>query len=327
MGDEQTKWVTRGGYFIEVNESGSSCRVSYEDRMEIPHIAGFGRTPDQPIPFVYFIGHQFEPMVNPGAYHLFGSRRFRVVVPYAHTKDRSEGSLSFRISSASDQYPVFVAHYPSVRDFLAGDGKHRRGKEYVIMDPEVPRIQLITLKVKRPDVIILLLHPVAMGGEGLEERVEYSHVRASDLSGTSDVPIELAGDPVFIARIHLRSLDLEAVQNLIVDYELSEDEIQFIRTFLQIMIKNERNDRDLIAARSELESLDESFRLGTILIKEDHHAFDREMDQGIPPKVAGNLEPLVKKLRQSVKNKDDEIYLWEVEYRLGQMSQGKDASK
>jgi hypothetical protein len=51
------------------------------------------------------------------------------------------------------------------------------------------------------------------------------------------------------------------------------------------------------------------------------------MDEGIPGKVAGYLAPLVKKLRQNVKNKDDEIYLWEVEYRLGQMAEGKDASK
>jgi hypothetical protein len=238
-------------------------------------------------------------------------------VPYRYLPSREQKNLRLRCPSASDQFPAYIFWYASVKE--AYSVLMRKAKnQFVILSPNIPKIDLITLNVKFPNVKILILHPSESEIQADAAVKSQAEIRAADLFKTGGAE-SLTGDPVFLARIHLRNLDLEASRDLIIQYNLTLDEIQFIRTFLTAMVRNERNDKDLIAAKEELISIDEMYRLAAILMKDEKRVFDAELDRGMRSRTASFLIPVVIKLRKNAKNKDDEIYLWECEYRLGQM--------
>ncbi|HOJ28890.1 MAG TPA: hypothetical protein PL059_07420 [Spirochaetota bacterium] len=61
--------------------------------------------------------------------------------------------------------------------------------------------------------------------------------RAIDQMNNVDINL-LSQNPVFLARIHLRNLDLVRVKQIILDMDITESDAQYIIAFLSTMIKN-----------------------------------------------------------------------------------------
>lgn len=61
--------------------------------------------------------------------------------------------------------------------------------------------------------------------------------RATDQMNNVDINL-LSQNPVFLARIHLRNLDLVRVKQIILDMDITESDAQYIIAFLSTMIKN-----------------------------------------------------------------------------------------
>jgi len=106
---------------------------------------------------------------------------------------------------------------------------------------------------------------------------------------------------------------------------MSAEEIQFVRTFLQIMIRNEQGKDELVGARPELERLDELYRLSALVIGGDIDGFEQELERGIDGRVAPDLLSLISRKRAQAEDKEREIQFWEWEYRL-QKAAGEEAA-
>lgn len=311
---------SRGGYDIYIAPDNASCIVTFDGHPEYPR-TGLNRSIDQSIARICFIGQRITPQVTTGEVTLVPNRGFRLYIPFDLDHDGEPHSLRIACGSTSDHFPVLIDHCKSVQEYLnsfPGSGSHR----FVCFPYGSAKVEIMKLKILRAGIKILILHPPEGAEEPAAPVEKIEPVRASDMAD-SGAGSSLKGDPVFLARIHLRNLDLEETRSLLLDFILSQEEIEFIRTFLRNMIRNERNDKDLVAARSELQALDELFRLGQILLHEERNKFDAELDSGIDPRVSGFLMPLVARLRSRADSKDDEILLWEWEYRLGKLASGK----
>ncbi|MBI3395439.1 MAG: hypothetical protein HY042_06365, partial [Spirochaetia bacterium] len=225
--------------------------------------------------------------------------------------------LTLACSSASDQFPVYVSQKDSVKSYLAKDSKSYR---FIVTDESTPRIDLVTLKGRNAESQILVLHPErAPEAPQAKAGVDPGKVRANDLLAAG-MAGESAQNAVFIARVHLRNLDLPKIRELIMERPLASEEVMFIRTFLQIMIKNEHNKPELVGVKGELQKLDEICRLASLVESTDRTLFDIELDKGVAPSIAKDMAKFVAAKRGRATSKDDEILFWEWEYRLNKMA-------
>jgi hypothetical protein len=167
----------------------------------------------------------------------------------------------------------------------------------------------MTLKVKNAEVQILLVQEEDELKK--EQAAGQEKVRATDMLAQG-AGREHTSNPVFMARVHLRNLQLENVKQLLYDFELKADEIEFIRTFLSIMIKNENSKEDLRLVQGQLKIMDAMFCYMLDVLKR------KSPDELKPlvPEAAKELKRLMGYYRQKALNKEDEIYFWELEYRL-----------
>lgn len=307
--------VTRQGNQVQVNPGGRSCSILIDGRKENPRMVAGMKTSDQPISRIIFVGPDLEPGTEEEGVQLFPNRKFRLHIPFRYLPTHTMQQLTLRCNSVSDQFPADIRQVERM-DELPELLQKGNPFQYVVLAPGFKKMDLIKLKVYFSSTKVLLVKPPETESES--ENQSPAVVRATDMVRNQELS-QLSGDPVFLARIHLRNLDLDATRQLLLDFNLNGEEIQFIRTFFHIMIRNERNDKDLLAARKELENLDELFRLGQILLKEDRTAFDHELERGMNPRVAEYLIPVVSKIRKTTDKKEDEIYFWECEFRLSRM--------
>ena len=313
---QDVELVTRAGHVIKVKPARSTCIVYMDNEPEVVQLAGGRSTMDQVVPFVVFLGEDFQLRLDPGHVELVDSRRGRVAIPYA-LGGGPDRFISISCHSRVDQFPVQVQHYPSVKQFMAREGEGHPYR-YMVLDQNISRIDMVTLKVKNPDARILILReevrqevkPKPRASELAPDRV-----RATDLAGGGGGS-EFSNNPVFNARVHLRNLHLDRVKNLLNEFDMSVEEIEFIRTFLGIMIKNDQQKSELAEFEAELRRIDELYRLSARIVARDQDGFEQELEQGIDPVVAEDLGRLIARKRAAASNKEEEIQYWEWEYRL-----------
>lgn len=308
---------TRGGVLIKIKPARLHCIVFFQNKPENSSIDG---SMEQTIPAIAFIGKNFSLTLPVGEISLVPSRGGRLAVPYRLSSSPGDKHLSLSCGSASDQFPVLLKHYESPRQFLSGEGSGHPFR-YLVLDQSVPRIDMVTLKVKNPEAQMLIVQENKSPGynKPAQSPVAPENMRATDIAeqGGGD-----SRNPVFMARIYLRNLNLDQVRQLLFDFDLKAEEVEFIRTFLRIMIKNENGKRELQSVQSRLEVLDELYRLSGIILSGRYDHFNHELDKGLRSDVAGEVRALVSNYRLKAVRKEDEIRYWEWEYRIQKMEGG-----
>ncbi|MBE7440689.1 MAG: hypothetical protein HS115_19755 [Spirochaetales bacterium] len=288
------------GAIIKIKPARAVCIVFRAGRPESP--AG---QMEQSIPVIALIGKEVRPEMKSGEFLLAPCKHGRVIVGYLQGGVLRR--LFITIHSQADEFPIYVMHYETARAFLSAEGQGNPYR-YIVCDPSVPRIDMMTLKIKNGDAQILLIQPAE---EAPAEPLQ-KPVRATDLMAQSGTA-EHASNPVFMARVHLRNLHLDRVKQLLYDFRLKAEEIEFIRTFLTLMIRNVQNKEDLRQARPQLEILDTMFSfVANILARKSAD----EIIGAIAEQAVADLKQLVGFYRQRADSKEEEIFFWELEYRL-----------
>lgn len=297
---------TARGAILKIKPARAVCIVFRDGRPESP--AG---QMEQPIPVIALIGKEVRPEQKSGDFIVAPCKHGRVIVGYY--QGGSIRRLFITIHSQADEFPIYINHYETARAFLAAEGQGNPYR-YIVCDPTVPRIDMMTLKVKNGEAQILLIQPAETA---VPEAPVQKPVRATDLMAQSG-GAEHASNPVFMARVHLRNLHLDRVKQLLYDFRLKAEEIEFIRTFLTLMIRNVQNKEDLRQAKPQLEILDAMFGVvASILARKSAD----EIVAAVQPEALGDLKQLIAFFRQRADSKEDEIFFWELEYRLNKSAE------
>lgn len=298
--------TTAGGYLIKVKPSRMSYIVFQHNRPEIPP----GQSSmEQPLANIGFIGSRFEMVHAVGQVVLAANQGFRLTIPYRIKGENYNRQVSLASYSRADQLPIRIALFESVKQFLS-KARSEYIYRYIVVDSEVPRVELGSLKIHNPEMQVLAV-VIETTGEGKD----INKIRATDVLNHEKAG-DLVGNPVFLARIYLRNLELDRLKEMLLQKFIPGGDIQFIRTFLQLMIKNEQHKNELDAVKSQLLVLDELFRFESLLDASDTQKIQQELEKGIAPNIAAELIPLVSRRQAVAKDHEHEILNWEWEYRL-----------
>lgn len=306
--------TTRGGFLIKIKPARRTC-VVYSGGSPEQVNGARGDSIEQSIPYVVFLGARFQPALDTGQILLAECRRGRIAIPYRMQGRGDLRALSISTASQSDQFPVQVQHYTGVRQFLSREGEGHPYR-YIVVDPELPRIDLVTLKFKNPEARILILK---VESEAAAPRpaaeIDHNKVRATDLAKSGGAA-ELGANPVFQARIHLRNLELTQVRDLLLQGRLAGGDLQFVRTFLGIMIRNDQNKSELQSVRDGLQRLDDLYRFADMVLSGDEAALDAALGGELAEETRDSLRTFIAKQSRGSTDKETELRLWEWDLRL-----------
>ncbi len=323
-GSQDVELTTSSGCFVKVRPAKRNCIIYINNQPEVVKVPGSKNTTtmEQNVPYVVFIGPAFRMLLPEATLHLVENRQGRIAIPYQLGDDSRQRYINLSCGSASDEFPVQVQSYQSVKQFVSREGEGHPYR-YVVLEQSIQRIDMVTLKVKNPDARILILKDDPLPAQPAPRKADElntDRMRATDIARQTPAGSEYSNNPVFNARIHLRNLELDRVKNLLNEFDMGAEEIEFIRTFLGLMIRNEQGKSELVPFREQLVKMDELYRLSARVVSRDQVAFEQDLERGIDPDVAVDLARLIARKRKNAANKEEEIQFWEWEYRLGKES-------
>jgi hypothetical protein len=279
-----------------------------------------------PVPRVIFLGDDFNlTHFRLGELSFVNVKTGKLVIPYQHGGSREIKTIFLNSGSESDILPVIIYHQNSVKEInhLAEQGIEFH---HIVADEGLQRSDMVALKIRFQTVNILILKKkiataqdpktVLPENEKGEKQIIDQDANGAALRAANSANLNMTSDnPVFLSRIHLRNMELDKVKQLLFDFELSAEDVIFIRTFLDVMIRNEKQKEELANNRQKLVVLDEIFRLSEMVIKRDEVDFEIELEKGLQKEVAYMVYAILEKYQENASNIEDEIMFWEWKYR------------
>ncbi|PJZ70759.1 hypothetical protein CH373_07525 [Leptospira perolatii] len=324
---------TPGGFLVKVRLAKMTYVVFSPKGPEVPK-GSKNQSIVVPVPKVAFLGGEFDlSHFRLGELSFVNVRQGKLVIPYQHSHSGNEVRTVFLSSgSECDILPVIVHHHLGIDDFLKSK---ETGEEvaYLILDEMFPRQDLVSLKIRFPSLNMLIIKRkvaqkiepdsgVPVLKEELEKSlredssvVDFNKVRATDLIEKGNLNMH-SMNPVFLARVHLRKMEIEKVKQLLFDFHLKPEEVVFIRTFLDVMIRNEFNKEELKSWTNKLRILDEGFRLAGLILEMKESEFEAELDKGFSKETSSMVYALLEKEQERAGEKEQEIILWEWKLRV-----------
>ena len=307
---------TSEGYLVKVDLDRASCMVTTPSGEVESGPSGVW----QVVPTIVFIGGMFRLEVADERYVLLDVLNSKIGLPYRIVPGRRVQILSLPCRSSADQFPVYVRLFPRVVEAL---DSLRRGvrPHFFVLDSAVIREDMLLLRKSRPEVrcIVARSQNIFFGGIPGGDRLDSEGLGGW---GVQERGVEISKNPVFLARLHLREFNLDMLKGLLSSYPVTLEEVEFIRVFIQMALRNKSQDPEIRNRRQELENVNELYRLSAILLGGSEGSLDEELDRGIDPKVAADLAAVVEVYRNKVSSKEEEIRYWEWEYRLKKVAGG-----
>lgn len=277
------------------------------------------------VPKVVFLGDDFSlSHFRLGELSFVNVKAGKLVIPYQHGGARDIKYIYLNSGSESDILPVVIYHFTSVKDVISSS-EQGNVFHHIVSDEGLHRNDMVTLKIRYPSVNILILKKkivtVQETNKKTDEKTDPSVVdaekaRAADMANTNANLNMHSENPVFLARIHLRNMELDKVKQLLFDFDLKAEDIAFVRTFLTVMVKNSNNKEELELNKDKIRTLDEIFRLAILIINHNEVDFEIELEKGFPKDVAYMIYALLEKYQEKAVNIEEEIMLWEWKYRV-----------
>ncbi|MCG9875152.1 MAG: hypothetical protein MH321_10235 [Leptospiraceae bacterium] len=309
---------TPGGFLIKVRLAKMTYVVFTNDGPEVPR-GSKSKSIVVPVPRVAFLGSDFNlSHFRLSELSFVNVKAGKLVIPYQHGTSNEIKTIFVATGSASDILPVLVQHFTTKED-LVKECETSEIFHYLIVDEDLPRTDMVTLKIRFPAMNILVIKKKISSLETKVEKqtssdnkvVDFSKVRATDVITNSNLN-QYSQNPVFLARIHLRNMELDKVKQLLLDFKLNGQDVAFIRTFLEVMIRNEFNKPELKASREKLVALNEAFRLSTLILDSQIEEFEKELaEKKFSREIAAMIYALLSKEQDESREIERELILWE----------------
>ncbi len=326
---------TPGGFLVKVRLAKMTYVVFSESGPEVPKGAK-NNSIVAIVPKVGFFGEDFDlSHFHLGELSFVNVKAGKLVIPYQHGFSNEIKTIYLGTGSQSDALPVVIQHFKN-KDELMHAWERGDQVQFLVVDEEIPRAEMVTFKIRYPSLNILVIKKkintsaessVANsntgapreGGKGI---IDYDKVRATDVARNSNLNVH-SENPVFLARIHLRNFELDKVKQILLDYHLASQDVIFIRTFLEVMIKNVDNKQELTDAKDRLIALSEAFRLSVLILEFRIEDFEKELDQRFSSEISSMIYAMLAKEQEAVTEIEKEIILWEWKLRTRAMMYAK----
>jgi len=227
--------------FLAFNRQGKSIYADKE-----------GKSLLHEVPLLVFIGTTFEIKTEfDKTYSLLKIRDGSIVVPYLDLKDNRTKYFFLETDKEMDAIPVRMMQVGDVAQMVRDMDVAIRPRFVVVDDTVTPNDVIIIKNRYKVDEIVYL---ELANNHFLAERLQIPEAeQAVNLNVMST-------NPVFLARIHLRTMDLSKINQLLLDFEITALDTEYILSFLQTALESTDTDPVMLKHKPVLLDLLNSFK-------------------------------------------------------------------
>lgn len=287
------KIMYKKGMFLLFNESGESIYADFD-----------GRSLLHKTPKIVFIGTSFSVERDyDREYTLLKISEGRIILPYRDMIEKKRKYIFLETDIKTDMIPSeikMVSGYSSMLRDIPAD----MGIDYIVTDSTIneTEVAVITSRYKPGKMIINpAASPVQDSGAKQSKELEYTNINT------------MSDNPVFLALMHLKRMSLSNLNQLLLDFDISALDIQYILYFIDDILENRKNEPDVQKNMHMLNDLKNAFTFYLALIQRDEATVKEKINSETDPKKLSPYQTLVSKVRSMNPGRDDQLLFTEYE--------------
>lgn len=248
-----------------------------------------GRSLLHTVPVVVFIGTTFDIKRDyERNYILLKIRDGSILVPYRDLRDRKTKYFFLATDKEMDAIPARMMIVKDVAQMVREIDASIQ-PDYVVVDDAITPNDVIIIKnrYKVNEIIYIEL----ANNHFLAERLQIPDTdRVMNLN-------MMSGNPVFLTRIHLRTMDLSKINQLLLDFEITAPDTEYIMSFLREALDSAEGDPAQQKNIPVLLDLVNSFKFYHSLLQKDETLIKLMIDSTTDLKKLTPFRTLVSKVK------------------------------
>lgn len=297
------KIIVKKGVFLVFDQSGGTV---YSDPAGLKVI--------HRIPILAFLGSSFAIRNRKiSDFTLFKVSKNKIVIPFYMSGERDMRFLLLDSPETIDMMPVRIQLISSIMGVVRENDPALRPDIFII-DKSVTSNDIVLVKNRVPGVRVLLADEVSRSGAHLQREIT-AEDRAID--EINDVNLNMMSqNPVFLARVHLRQLDLSKVKQLLLDFDMSVPDAGFIHTFILSMMNKADTDESLRPHKQRMSELAEDFLFYIAVMNRSAPEVEAIIDAITDTKKISSYMTLIAKARSILEQQSDILLVTEFENKI-----------
>lgn len=256
------------------------------------------------VPLLIFVGNSFIYKKNyTRKYELLKIRHGTMILPYHDKLERKSKYIFIVTDTKLDMLPVRINSTKNVAEMVKQIDATIR-PDYVIVDDSVTSNDVIIIKNRyRVDNVIYI--------------EESPHYKLTDMStlreSNADVNINvLSQNPVFLARVHLRAMNLSKINQLLLDFELTALDTEYIISFINKRIDDTKNPLSP-KNKALMDELLKAFNFYHSLLEKDDERIKTIINNLKSQKNIATYRTIISKVKSMYPGSEDQLLYTEYE--------------
>ncbi|MCP4137960.1 MAG: hypothetical protein GY754_43760 [bacterium] len=252
------------------------------------------------LPLILFLGRSFHIKKDyEKSYYLLKIRKGSMVIPYTDIRDRQKKYIFIQVDKNLDMIPVLIEIVPTIQVMVKTyDAKVR--PDFVIVDDEIATTDIVIIKTRYQvdDVIHAeMANNITLQARRKKKSYDDKVVNLNMLSS----------NPVFLARIHLRAMELSKINQLLLDFDLTALDTEYVLSFINDILINKKDDTDIVKNRAMLVSLKKAYTFYLYLLQRNDEKIE-EMVQSLDDlRELAPYRTLISKAKSIFPGKDEQL--------------------
>ncbi|HPS57332.1 MAG TPA: hypothetical protein PK514_04440 [Spirochaetota bacterium] len=287
------KIMYKKGMFLLFNEKGESIYADFD-----------GRSLLHKTPRIVFIGTSFSVERDyDREYTLLKISEGKIILPYRDMIEKKRKYIFLETEIKADMIPSeikMVSGYSSMLRDIPAD----LGIDYIITDSTITETEVAVITSRyKPGKMIINPAASALHDSGLKQSKEFEYTNVNTMSD----------NPVFLALMHLKRMSLSNLNQLLLDFDISALDIQYILYFIDEIFENRKNEPEVKKNINMLTDLKNAFTFYLALIQRDEETVKEKINSEHDPKKLSPYQTLVSKVRSMNPGRDDQLLFTEYE--------------
>jgi hypothetical protein len=236
-------------------------------------------------------------------YSLLKVRDDTIILPYRNITEKKRKFLFIHYVTSVDVIPMKIVMVKSY-SLMLKDIPSDTDIDYLIVDESLSETEVSVIASRyRPGEIIKVTTDKS------ETQKEAAEEKGSDYISINT----MSDNPVFLATYHLKNMALSNLNQLLLDFDISAFDTQFIIYFINDILENKISDSDVIKNRSMLTDLKNAYEFYLALIIRDNRFLNEKIESETDFRKLSPYKTLVSKVRSTNPGRDDQLLYTEYE--------------
>lgn len=265
-----------------------------------------GRSLLHKVPKIIFVGKNFSLKKEFNTnFHMLKIRNSQIIIPYNDTIDKKVKYIFIQTDKNLDLIPARLEQVNSLSQ-LVKDYEPAAEPDYIIADDDISPNDALIIKsrYKINDVIYA----------SLANNYSILNFKINELNDDSIKNINMmSNNPVFLAGIHLSTMDLSKVNQLLLDFDLTALDTDFIIYYISDLIEKIKEDPTHKKNIPTLVNLMDSFKFYQYLMKKDEENIKKMINVCDDKNRIAIYRTLISKVKSIFPGTDEQILYTEFE--------------